>query len=172
MNPIRVAIFAVSALTVTACDSHAASPSAWSIKTHVDQMTGKKTSYAVDAAKSPFTTYLGMKETVRLLLDCPRPGNEPEMMLSIGAVLNGDIVNNIHPANIRFDESKEFRWNLSALSNGNGYMFNDPVQLLKKGSKAKRMLLQFTTEPLGQQKIVDFDMSGTKAVLNKLQCHA
>ena len=51
-------------------------------------------------------------------------------------------------------------------------MFNDPVQLLKKGSKAKRMLLQFTTEPLGQQKIVDFDMSGTKVVLNELQCHA
>ncbi|HYW76349.1 MAG TPA: hypothetical protein VFA48_06950 [Gammaproteobacteria bacterium] len=135
-------------------------------------MTGDKYIYAVDAAKSPLTTYLGMKETVRLILGCSAPGTTPTMMLSTDVVINGDIINNIHPTNIRFDKNKEFKWNLSALSGGNGYIFNNSVQLLRNGSSARRMLIQFTTEPSGQQKILDFNIVGMPDVLNHMHCKA
>lgn len=172
MNTPRIAIFALAVVALIACGTHAASASAWSVKTHVDQMTGKKYIYAVDAAKAPLTNYLGMKETVRLVLGCSAHGATPTMMLSTDVVINGDIINNIRPANIRFDKHKEFKWNLAALSSGNGYIFNNPMQLLRRGISARRMLIQFTTEPSGQQKILDFNIVGMHDVLNNMHCKA
>lgn len=171
MNPIRVAIFVVSALTLAACDSHAASPSAWSIKTHVDQMTDKKTSYAVDTAKSSITDNYGQTFTPRLLMACPSAGNKVQIGIQLGAVMSGDIIRNIHPANVRFDKNKEFKTFLSADGSGNGYYFNDPSVFLREGSKAEHMLFQFTTALLSNEKTVNFDISGMNDVLKKMQCH-
>ena len=170
MKAIRIASIGLAALFISACGSHSSSTNAWKIESNVDKMTDQKTTYAVDTAKSPITNSYGMTFSPQLILGCSGPGKEAGVLLNLGdvAVIGGDIVNNIHPANIRFDKNEPFKWNLSAADKG--YLFNKPSEFLKKASTHDKLLLQFNTALLSKEITVDFDISGVKDVLNKLQC--
>lgn len=171
MNISRNTLLAISALFFGVGIPHAASANGWTIKTHVDQMTDQKTVYAIDQANSPITGLLGTY-TPELLMTCGRSGNNTELAIALGGTVGGgDLTSNNRPVNIRFDKHKEFKTQIylpPQQSNG-VYGFSEQSRILRDGSKAKRMLFQFTTA-YNQKKIIDFNISGMNDALNEMHC--
>lgn len=190
MHPIRNAIVAASVLMVGGCGSHASSQQAshtpapqssptssakgWALKTHVNQMTDKKSTFAVDTSTGSSSEYTARFPAL-LIVACPGAGQKAQLFATDIASLygmKGGSNDNSYPVNIRFDKNKPFKWDLAYSSSAHGYFFADPAEFLKKASKAQRMLIQYTQgDSQNTQIIVAFDMAGLSGVLNDMHCN-
>lgn len=194
MHPIRNAIFIVSALIIAGYGPHAssrqsshipsrafsqksspASPAnGWTLETHVNQMTDKKTIFATDTSTGSSSDYIA-RFPATLLLACPGAGQKAQMFTPDIAPMfgiKGDSGGNGYPVNIRLDKNRPFKWRLAYSNRAQGYFFDEPAEFLRKASRSTRMLIEYTQGGSQNSKvIVAFDMSGLSEALNKMHCN-